>query len=296
MIWEETWEASTKLVEWLFLTAEGSSRVRRREREELRRELAAWSKFGGKGPLISEPLKERAESLAEKLRRWVLQLTLWSPLLIQHLEICVMALRTVFISVEYAHVCIALYLSLYLTQPIKGRTLLLLFTITEKLKSFPASTDIILSGGSGTLPISQRLDRTDKDICFSILYLCITSRFPSSICVTQRQAPSRKVFAAEKRRRLMIVYHMMSRRRWRDSDPTWFSSNTRKTSEANFVGSPLGKNCVYILMNPCSVRRPLGQSLRNPLCHCLISFSETGYNGSNQEQIPFEVEDGVDSQ
>ncbi len=27
-------------------------------------------------------------------------------------------------------------------------------------------------------------------------------------------------------------------------DPSWFSSKTRKTSEANFEGSPFGKNCV----------------------------------------------------
>jgi hypothetical protein len=29
------------------------------------------------------------------------------------------------------------------------------------------------------------------------------------------------------------------------------------------------------LTNPCSVKSPLGQSLRNPLCHCRISLSET---------------------
>ena len=28
-------------------------------------------------------------------------------------------------------------------------------------------------------------------------------------------------------------------------------------------------------MNPCSVNNPFGQSFRNPLCHCLSSFSET---------------------
>ena len=58
-------------------------------------------------------------------------------------------------------------------------------------------------------------------------------------------------------------------------EPSWFSSKTLKTREANLDGSPLGKNCVQIFMNPCSVRRPLGQSFRNPLCHCFISFSET---------------------
>ena len=34
-------------------------------------------------------------------------------------------------------------------------------------------------------------------------------------------------------------------------------------------------NWVYIFMNPCSVSKPFGQSFRNPLCHCLSSFSET---------------------
>lgn len=32
---------------------------------------------------------------------------------------------------------------------------------------------------------------------------------------------------------------------------TLFSSNTRKTSEANLDGSPWGKNCLYILRKPC---------------------------------------------
>lgn len=31
---------------------------------------------------------------------------------------------------------------------------------------------------------------------------------------------------------------------------TLFSSNTRNTSDANLVGSPCGKNCLYILMKP----------------------------------------------
>lgn len=31
---------------------------------------------------------------------------------------------------------------------------------------------------------------------------------------------------------------------------TLFSSNTLNTSEANLLGSPCGKNCLYILMNP----------------------------------------------
>ena len=71
---------------------------------------------------------------------------------------------------------------------------------------------------------------------------------------------------------------VMERARMNSSNsmaPSWFSSKTRKTKEANLVGSPLGKNCVYILMKPCSVRRPLGQSFKKPLCHCLISFSVT---------------------
>ena len=34
-------------------------------------------------------------------------------------------------------------------------------------------------------------------------------------------------------------------------------------------------------MKPCSVRRPLGQSFKKPLCHCLISFSVT----ARQRQI-----------
>lgn len=31
---------------------------------------------------------------------------------------------------------------------------------------------------------------------------------------------------------------------------TLFSSNTLKTRDANFDGSPCGKNCLYILMKP----------------------------------------------
>lgn len=32
---------------------------------------------------------------------------------------------------------------------------------------------------------------------------------------------------------------------------TLFSSNTRNTNDANLLGSPCGKNCLYILMKPC---------------------------------------------
>ena len=56
---------------------------------------------------------------------------------------------------------------------------------------------------------------------------------------------------------------------------TLFSSNTRNTWEANLDGSLFGKNCKYIVMKPSSFIRPLGNSSKNPLCHCLISFSKT---------------------
>lgn len=32
---------------------------------------------------------------------------------------------------------------------------------------------------------------------------------------------------------------------------TLFSSNTRNTNDANLLGSPCGKNCLYIFMKPC---------------------------------------------
>lgn len=46
---------------------------------------------------------------------------------------------------------------------------------------------------------------------------------------------------------------------------TLFSSNTLKTNEANFVGSPKGKNCLYIFWKPTASSCPLGQSLMKPL-------------------------------
>lgn len=47
--------------------------------------------------------------------------------------------------------------------------------------------------------------------------------------------------------------------------PTLFSSNTLKTKEANLVGSPKGKNCLYIFWKPTASSCPLGQSLMKPL-------------------------------
>lgn len=35
---------------------------------------------------------------------------------------------------------------------------------------------------------------------------------------------------------------------------TLFSSNTRNTNDANLLGSPCGKNCLYILMKPYKER------------------------------------------
>lgn len=48
-----------------------------------------------------------------------------------------------------------------------------------------------------------------------------------------------------------MIYMMGSVRNIRFEMLTLFSSNTRKTNDANLLGSPCGKNCLYILMKPC---------------------------------------------
>lgn len=39
----------------------------------------------------------------------------------------------------------------------------------------------------------------------------------------------------------------------------------------------------------CSVSSPFGQSLRNPLCHCLISFSVTEERAEERDKFDGEL-------
>lgn len=58
---------------------------------------------------------------------------------------------------------------------------------------------------------------------------------------------------------------------WNSIYPSLFSSNTLNTKDANLLGSPKGKNCLYILVNPWK------RTSINKFRHQNVSSLNTGY-------------------
>lgn len=111
-------------------------------------------------------------------------------------------------------------------------------------------------------PVQPASERRNFRFSLSLLTSCSSSS--SNPQPPHKQPLSNYFFVTlEQRRQLNSLCCLITgRESW---SQTLFSSNTLKTKEANLVGSPKGKNCLYIFWKPTASSCPLGQSLMKPL-------------------------------